>query len=622
MSASAEGADLSDPAGSFPPSLADYAVEPTLECEGARDDYNAAELVLMPGMGLTMEGGMAADPSMTPSHEGAVAGLGATMLTTGQAQGGGSNALPRLPLREETPQNTERGTQSEILEISALNSTTSVTFNESDQPSEVRRRRQSPAVPEQTLQPLRSIPATRNPDEVAKSALATDPQEAEPPQRNRNEIIPPLTVAQITAFAVPALGSVLADPLMSLVDTACVGQMSSIGLAALGPNTTLFMFVSMVFSFFTIATTSMVAKAHSRGEWDVLSKTVSDGIFLAMLLGTIMTAVLIQNSEFVFTLLNTSKELMKPATDYLFWRALALPCTLVSFVGTAACLGQRDSSTPLKVAGISGVVNLVVDLFLVLGPPNMGITGAAMATAGSQLMAAVWYVGVLSKRINLRFRLPNWASVQPYLAAASVLTLRSTFIMSVFMMMTSRAAALGTLNVATHQVLIGVLTVAQFVPEPMSSAAQTFLASTAGPLRTGTSTPAEKQYAQRSGRLLLGCTAALGAFLASFTFSVARFLPGLFTSDPVVMANVSALAPFLSAAILVYTMVCQMDGMIFAGQDMTFSAIMQCVNLPAMVLLLKLTEAHALQGIWVAFALWCGVRFLENSIRVVPKYVQ
>jgi hypothetical protein len=30
------------------------------------------------------------------------------------------------------------------------------------------------------------------------------------------------------------------------------------------------------------------------------------------------------------------------------------------------------------------------------------------------------------------------------------------------------------------QVLIGVLTVAQFVPEPMSSAAQTFLASTAG----------------------------------------------------------------------------------------------------------------------------------------------
>jgi hypothetical protein len=47
---------------------------------------------------------------------------------------------------------------------------------------------------------------------------------------------------------------------------------------------------------------------------------------------------------------------------------------------------------------------------------------------------------------------PSWEHVKPYLTAASVLTLRSTFIMSVFMMMTSRAAALGTLNVATHQV--------------------------------------------------------------------------------------------------------------------------------------------------------------------------
>ena len=52
-------------------------------------------------------------------------------------------------------------------------------------------------------------------------------------------------------------------------------------------------------------------------------------------------------------------------------------------------------------------------------------------------------------------------------------------------MMTTKAAALGTITIASHQVLVGVLTVAQFCPEPLSQAAQTFLANTAGALRKG-----------------------------------------------------------------------------------------------------------------------------------------
>lgn len=47
-------------------------------------------------------------------------------------------------------------------------------------------------------------------------------------------------LADVTSLAVPSLGAVLADPLISLVDTACVGQVSSLQLASLGPNTAIF----------------------------------------------------------------------------------------------------------------------------------------------------------------------------------------------------------------------------------------------------------------------------------------------------------------------------------------------------------------------------------------------
>lgn len=48
------------------------------------------------------------------------------------------------------------------------------------------------------------------------------------------------TIAEILALSLPALGSTLADPVCSLVDTALVGQVSSLQLAALSPCTAIF----------------------------------------------------------------------------------------------------------------------------------------------------------------------------------------------------------------------------------------------------------------------------------------------------------------------------------------------------------------------------------------------
>eukprot|EP00959_Pyramimonas_sp_CCMP1952_P392685 8228151-Pyramimonas_sp.AAC.1 len=61
---------------------------------------------------------------------------------------------------------------------------------------------------------------------------------------------------------------------------------------------------------------------------------------------------------------------MGPALMYLLIRAISVPALLVSTVCTAACLGQRDPATPLRVAAFAGLFNVVFDIFLVLGPPR------------------------------------------------------------------------------------------------------------------------------------------------------------------------------------------------------------------------------------------------------------
>lgn len=47
-------------------------------------------------------------------------------------------------------------------------------------------------------------------------------------------------LASVAALAIPALGIVVVDPLISLVDTACIGRTSTEQLAALAPNSSVF----------------------------------------------------------------------------------------------------------------------------------------------------------------------------------------------------------------------------------------------------------------------------------------------------------------------------------------------------------------------------------------------
>lgn len=481
--------------------------------------------------------------------------------------------------------------------------------------STVHHKKRIPALDDADLLPASSLDSHRLVDLSDKSQIEPfDPSVEE---------IPPLRLSRVLDFSIPALGAVLADPLMSLIDTACVGQVSSIGLAALGPNTSVFGFASMVFHFFTVATTAIVSRAHDRNDIAKKSQCVSDALSLAVVCGIVASTVLNLFSRSILELLYTPPELMAPALQYLKIRAFALPAALITLVGTAASLGQRDSRTPLCVALATGTFNLIVDIFLVLGPPKLGIYGAAIATSGSQYLGALIFLLHLSRgRLQLSPKVPSWARAKPFISAGGVLTIRSVCVMSSYSLATAAAASMGTLTVAAHQVLVGVMTVAQFCPEPLSSCAQSNLASVARKHANGTAHPYEAAHARQAARLLLCCGVLLGGFLAVLGRFVLGVMPDLFSSDPAVVLAVSAMAPLLSVCIFVYTIVCVMEGLIFASGRMLFASVVQVVNLPAVAAAIMLANrgGFGLTGIWWSLLLLFTVRLVENGVIMWQDY--
>ena len=97
----------------------------------------------------------------------------------------------------------------------------------------------------------------------------------------------------VVALAVPALGSLVADPLVSLVDTAFVGRIGSEELAGLGVSAALFAVAFFVFNFLEYGTTTEVAGAVGRGDIAAAGRATVTSFVLALSSGIVVAFVLL-----------------------------------------------------------------------------------------------------------------------------------------------------------------------------------------------------------------------------------------------------------------------------------------------------------------------------------------
>jgi len=275
-------------------------------------------------------------------------------------------------------------------------------------------------------------------------------------------------ISEIAAIALPSLGGMLLDPIMSLIDTACVGQVSTKSLAAMAPSTSIFQFCFFAFFFLSAATTNLVAsnppesvynandsKAvdEAKRRVDFNERVVSNASALAVILGTICTASIIKFSDPLLKLAGIpSASLLTAARPYLIIRALGLPFVFLATVLQGSSLGRGNAWRPLKIFGAAGLINLVGDVYLTLYK-GWGATGAATATLASQVGAAIYYV-ISSSRLDssveesskplrdvaLVWRgLPSRKIVTTFMSVAVALFSRSIGLMLAFSMLTRTA---------------------------------------------------------------------------------------------------------------------------------------------------------------------------------------
>ena len=173
------------------------------------------------------------------------------------------------------------------------------------------------------------------------------------------------TDREIAALAVPALGSLAIDPLLTLADTGFVARLGTTELAALGVDAAIISFAFFAFNFLAFVTTPLVAKALGRGDTGQAKGIVGTALGLAFALGVPMTLLVIAIAPTLVDLMGAQAEVAGPAVDYLRIRALATTAVLVVTAGHGTFRGHKDTRTPLLVALGVNLVNLGLDPILI-----------------------------------------------------------------------------------------------------------------------------------------------------------------------------------------------------------------------------------------------------------------
>ncbi|KAK7312302.1 hypothetical protein VNO77_36070 [Canavalia gladiata] len=350
---------------------------------------------------------------------------------------------------------------------------------------------------------------------------------------------------EIVMFTGPAMGLWLCDPLMSLIDTAVVGQGSSTELAALGPATVLCDYMTYTFMFLSVVTSNMIATALVKQDREDVQHHISVLLFVGLACGFLMllsTRLFGAAALTAFTGPNNA-HVVPAANTYVQIRALAWPALLVGWVAQSASLGMKDSWGPLKSLAAASVLSVIGDIVLCtyLG---YGIAGAAWATMASQLVAAYMMIRTLNKKgyNAFAFSIPSGKEFMTILGLAAPVYVTSISKVAFFSLLMYVATSMGTQTMAAHQVMIQIYMACTVWGEPLCQTAQSFMPE----FMYGVNQSLAKARLLLRSLVIIG--AILGLLLGIVGTSILWLFPIIFTPDQMVIQKMHrTLIPFFVA---------------------------------------------------------------------------
>jgi putative MATE family efflux protein len=410
---------------------------------------------------------------------------------------------------------------------------------------------------------------------------------------------------EVFALALPALGALAAEPLYVLVDTAIVGHLGTVQLAALAIAATVMSTAFTVFNFLTYGTTAQVARLHGAGRDREAAALGSQALWLALAIGAVLLVAVVAFARPAARLMGGEGGVADGAVLYLRIAALGAPFFMLSTAGQGFLRGMGNLRTPLVILVAAHAVNVVLELLFVYGF-GWGLAGSAWGTVIAQAGMGLGFVAV-QRRAG--FGPPLLARMRPLMKIGTEIAVRTTALLGSFLVASAVLARVGAASLAAHQIAFQLFVFLALVLDALAIAAQVLVGRALG--------AGEAARARAAASRVILWSVVTGAAFGAALFALTDVLPHAFTGDALVVERAQEIWWLFAALMPVNGAVFALDGILIGAGDTRFLmwGMLAAAAVYVPVALLALDQGWGIVGVWWGLAGLIGVRALTCGLR-------
>ena len=339
---------------------------------------------------------------------------------------------------------------------------------------------------------------------------------------------------RVLTITLPSLFELVLSHLFTMVDTIMLGRsaISAVAIAAVGLTNNPMNLTRSILLSLNIGTTAGVAWAIGAKEQKSAMHISRNAVMLNSLVGMIASLLVFTFAGQIVTFMGAGADTYEYARTYLRIIALGLFPQSITFAVTASLRGVGQTRLPMTYNLIANMCNVIGNYVLIYGKfgfPALGVTGAALSTALSQVLGcALALFTAFRAHTPVRFFIDrNWRMSLRWIRrilSVGLTSMLEQLIMQVgFVIFARQVSGLGTTIFAAHQIGLNINGLTWMPGQAFGVAATTLVGQSLG--------AGEKEKATDFVKLVHRLSMSAAAVIAVLFLTCSQFIAGLYTTD-------------------------------------------------------------------------------------------
>lgn len=424
----------------------------------------------------------------------------------------------------------------------------------------------------------------------------------------------------ILRLAIPATLEQILIMVVGVVSTIFMGRIGKEALSAVGLINILTNFILALFTALSTGSTVLVARLIGERNIKGAKEAVRQSLIIAVFSSLFVTVLCYVMADKIIGILfsQADREVIRLALLYFRITLYSFPLLLVNTIISGVLRGAGDTRTPMKVAYVVNIINILLSFILIFGIDThiisikpLGLVGAATAVSIARAIGGIIILITLFKNrvIPIEFERMltfDFHIIKRMLRVGIPAALEQFIMQGGFLLLQVVISGMGTVAIAVYQIGMSINSISFMPVWGFSMAATTLVGQSLG--------AQNPDLAEAYVKRILKMSLVLICVLGSLSFSFSRQLVSIYSSDLEILKIGNFAIKILSLSLPFLCLVSVISSSLRGAGDIIYVTIttfigIWCFRLTLAILLNRLFNLN-IYGVWIAVCIDFATRGL------------